>query len=337
MDSLSNILVNFLEEKARPHVQEKVTEELGETKVELKKDMPDTIMEYINGEDGFPMIGGIISNLGDDFMEKIRSVTDATIEIASEGMDLLLTNGVMNIAKDVITSKTDGEGASGFDFDFLSSGKEGMIMTTMAASAPVIKQVSDNMGRKISSHFPAQIGAAIQEVIDEHGGADGLMGKAAGFFAKFLVSDNDGPGEHTVAGGGNERDIEAAGHKGSIQQMIQKFLAPKVLLMIQPYLQRFESKMTGSLEGELRNKVFNVEYIKATALAAITGMSALGSQGGLGGILGAFLGGGKRDDDDDDDNRGGRKGGDDDDDGGKGDAIAAFTSLAGQFLKNREG
>jgi hypothetical protein len=149
MDSLTPILLNFLEEHARPHVQEKVTEELNETKVDLKKDLPDSIMDYIKGEDGFPMIANIVSNMGDDFMQKVRAVTDATIETASEGMDLLLTNGVMNISKDVITNKTDGEGSSGFNFDFLKSGKEGMIMTTMAASAPVIKQVSDNIGRKI--------------------------------------------------------------------------------------------------------------------------------------------------------------------------------------------
>ncbi|KAK3847663.1 MAG: hypothetical protein J3R72DRAFT_430531 [Linnemannia gamsii] len=340
MDALTPILINFLEEHARPHVQEKVTEELGETKVDLKKDLPDTVMDYLKGEDGIPMIGNFIANLGEDFMEKLRKITDATIETASEGMDLLLTNGVMNISKDVITSKTDGEGSSGFNFDFLKSGKEGMVMTTMAASAPVIKQVSDNMGRKISAHFPAQIGGTIQEMIDEHGGADGLVGKAAGFFAKFLISDDDGPGEHTVAGGGTDRDVEAAGgHTGKFQQMVQKFLAPKVLLMIQPYLQSFEEKMRTSLEGELRGKVFNIDYIKATAFTAITGMAALGSaSGGLGGILGSFLGGGRKDDDDDDDNNGGGGKGrrnDDDDDGGN-DTMSALTNLAGQFMKNRE-
>ncbi|KAF8949314.1 hypothetical protein BGZ47_006851 [Haplosporangium gracile] len=338
MDALTPILLNFLEEHARPHVQEKVTEELDETKVDLKKDLPDSIMEYIQGDQGIPMIANIISNLGDDFMEKIRAVTDATIETASEGMDLLLTNGVMNISKDVLTNETNGKGSSGFNFDFLKSGKEGMVMTTMAASAPVIKQVSDNMGRKISAHFPAQIGGTIQEMIDDHGGADGLFGKAAGFLANFLVSDKDGPGEHTVAGGGTDRDVEAVGgHTGKIQHMLQKFLAPKVLLMIQPYLQRFEAKMTKTLEGELREKVFNIEYIKTTALAAITGMGALGgAAGGFGGILGSLLGGGGRKDDDDDDDNGGGKGRRNDNDGG-GDAMSALTNLAEQFLKNREG
>ncbi|KAF9132865.1 hypothetical protein BGW39_011158 [Mortierella sp. 14UC] len=340
MDALTPILLNFLEEHARPHVQEKVTEELDETKVDLKKDLPDTLMDYIKGEEGFPMLANIISNMGDEFMEKVRAVTDATIETASEGMDLLLTNGVMNISKDVITSKTGGEGSSGFNFDFLKSGKEGMVMTTLAASAPVIKQVSDNMGRKISAHIPAQIGGTIQEMIDEHGGADGLLGKAAGFVAKFLIPDEDGPGEHTVAEGGTDRDIEAVGgHKGSIQQMLQKFLAPKVLLIIQPYLQRFEAKMTTSLEGELRDKVFNFEYIKATALSALTGMSALGgAAGGFGGLLGNFLGGGGKNDDDDDNNSGGGKSrrNDDDDDGGSNDAMSTLSNLAGQFLKSRE-
>ncbi|KAF9550837.1 hypothetical protein EC957_011384 [Mortierella hygrophila] len=332
MDALTPILLNFLEEHARPHVQEKVSEELDETKVDLKKDLPDTMMDFIKGEDGIPMIANIISNLGDDFMEKIRRVTDSTIETASEGMDLLLTNGVMNISKDVLTSNTDGKGASGFNFDFLKTGKEGMVMTTMAASAPVIKQVSDNMGRKISAHFPAQIGGTIQEMIDEHGGSDGLFGKAAGFLANFLISDKDGPGEHTVAGGGTDRDVEAAGgHTGKIQQMLQKFLAPKVLLMIQPYLQRFEAKMTRSLETELRGKVFNMEYIKSTALTAITGMG--GAAGGIGGILGSLLGGGKnRDDDDDNDGNGGNNGRRRDDD----DPMKALTNLAGQFLKSRE-
>ncbi|KAF9905106.1 hypothetical protein EC991_001992 [Linnemannia zychae] len=339
MDALTPILINFLDEHARPHVQEKVTEELDETKVDLKKDLPTTVMDYIKGEDGIPMIANILENLGDDFMEKIRAVTDATIETASEGMDLLLTNGVMNISKDVLTSKTDGSGSSGFNFDFLKSGKEGMVMTTLAASAPVIKQVSENMGRKISAHFPAQIGGTIQEIIDEHGGDDGLLGKAAGFVAKFLIPSEDGPGEHTVAGGGTDRDAEAmGGHTGRIQHMLQKFLAPKVLLMIQPYLQRFEAKMTTSLEGELRNKVFNLEYIKATALTALTGMSALGgAAGGFGGLLGNLLGGGrKNDDDDDDDNSGGGKGRRNDDDDGGNDAMSTLTNLAGQFLKSRE-
>lgn len=94
------------------------------------------------------------------------------------------------------------------------------------------------------------------------------------------------------------------------------------------------------MEGELRGKVFNIDYIKSTALAAITGMGALGgAAGGFGGILGSLLGGGggKNDDDDDDDNGGGKgRRNDDDDNGGGGDAMSVLTNLAGQFLKNRE-
>lgn len=87
------------------------------------------------------------------------------------------------------------------------------------------------------------------------------------------------------------------------------------------------------MEGELRGKVFNFDYIKATALSAITGMSALGGAGGgLGGILGSFLGGGNKRDDDDDDDNGGGKGRRNDDD----DPMSALTNLAGQFLKSRE-
>lgn len=58
------------------------------------------------------------------------------------------------------------------------------------------------------------------------------------------MGGDDGPGEVTVQGGGTDKDIEeTGGHKGKIQVMLQKILAPKVLLMIQPYLQRFEEKM----------------------------------------------------------------------------------------------
>jgi hypothetical protein len=151
MDQLTPLLINFLEEHARPHVKDKVTEELDETKVDLKKDLPHTIMEYIQGSESNAIVAQIVSAMGDDFINRIKYVTDATIETASEGMDLLLTNGVMNIAKKVLTRATSDEEESGggFDLDFLKSGKEGMVTTTMAASTPVIKQVSDNMGNKI--------------------------------------------------------------------------------------------------------------------------------------------------------------------------------------------
>lgn len=92
------------------------------------------------------------------------------------------------------------------------------------------------------------------------------------------------------------------------------------------------------MEGELRGKVFNIDYIKSTALAAITGMGALGgAAGGFGGILNSFLGGGGRSNDDDDDDNGDGKGRrNDDDDNGGGDAMSALSNLAGQYLKSRE-
>ncbi|KAI1319428.1 hypothetical protein EDD11_004005 [Mortierella claussenii] len=326
MEQLTPLLMSFLEEHARPHVQEKVTEELDETKVDLKRDMPDTIMEQIKGTEANPVVSQLVSAMGDKLIERIKYVTEVTIETASEGMDLLLTNGVMNIARGVLTKTTEEEGGSGFNFDFLSTGKEGMIMATMAASAPVIKQVSDNMGRKISAHFPAAIGGSIQEMIDEHGGASGPLGLAAGLIAKFI--GDDGPGEVTVADGGTTADIkEIGGHTGGIQRMLQKILAPKILLLIQPYLQKFEAKMTSSLEGELRGKVFSVDYIKTTVLSMLTG-SGEGGQSGLGGILGVFLGGhGNKSD-----NGGeGKSHG-----GGNSDLLETFGGLASQFLKNRE-
>jgi len=156
MDSLTPLLMNFLEEHARPHIQDKVSEELTETKGELKTEMPDMIKEHITGPESNPLVAQIVSSMGDDFMERVRQITEVTIETASEGMDLLLTNGVMNIAKGVLTKKNEEEGSGGFNMDFLKSGKEGMIETTMAASTPVIKQVSDRLFERpsITPHGP---------------------------------------------------------------------------------------------------------------------------------------------------------------------------------------
>ncbi|KAF9182677.1 hypothetical protein BGZ51_005743 [Haplosporangium sp. Z 767] len=324
MEGLTTMLVKYLEDFARPHVQEKVTEEIDETKVDLKRDLPETIMSYITGEEANQIVAQIVSNMGEDFIEKVRSVTNATVDMASEGMDLLLTNGVMNIAKGVITRDADEEGNGGFDLDFLKSGKEGMVATTMAASSPVIKQVRDNMGRKISSHFPAAIGGAIQEVIDEHGGDNGPLGFAAGLMAKFMGGDDDEPVAQAVGGGGDSRDISATGgHEGKIQRLLQKILAPKILLMIQPYLQKFEEKMTMSLEDELRNKVFSIDYIKQTVMSMLTGGDGNGGSGGsgFGNLLGAFMKG-KSDDN-------GGSGG-----GGQSDALGAIGNLASQFFKH---
>ncbi|KAF9114921.1 hypothetical protein BGX27_009468 [Mortierella sp. AM989] len=344
MDALAPILMKFLEEHARPHVQEKVTEELDETKVDLKRDLPGTIFDQIQSADSNPVVAQVAESMGDKLIDRIKSVTAVTVETASEGMDILLTNGVMNIARGILMKQTEEEGKGGFNMDFLNSGKEGMVQTAMAASAPVIKQVSGNIGNKISAHIPASIAGAIQEIIDEHGGASGALGLAAGLVAKFMGGDDDdGPGEETVAGGGTERDIEkVGGHTGAIQRLLQKILAPKILLWIQPYMQKFEEKMTSSLEGELRGKVFSVEYIKSTAFAMLTGgMGALGGEGGggIGGLIGSFFGGG--DDDDDDDNRKSSSGGGggnkkDDDDDGEVNPMDLVGNLASQFLKSRE-
>ncbi|KAG0029900.1 hypothetical protein BGZ82_007688 [Podila clonocystis] len=358
MEQLTPLLFNYLEENARPHVQERVGEEIDDTKVNLKRDLPGTIMDYIKGvgehaEQSNAFIAQIANHLGDDFIETVRSITETTVEIASEGMDLLLTNGVMNVAKGVIGKTTDEEGgnSSGFNFDFLQSGKEGMVSTTMVLSSPVIKQVSANITKKIAAHIPAKVGGSVQEWIDAHGGSGGLLGKAAGLFAGFLNDDDD---EKTVAQGGTERDIqETGGHAGKIQLAIQKYLGPKVLSMILPYMQRFEEKMHGSLEGELRGKVFSVDYIKSKVLGMLTG----GGDGAspFGALLGAFMGkagsGGGGDDDEDEGGSGGggmktllmgavmskvggAKGGDDEEDGAN--PLGAFAGIASQFMSQRE-
>ncbi|CAO3568256.1 unnamed protein product [Mortierella alpina] len=326
MEQLVPVLLKYMEENCRPLVREKVSEELDETKGDLKQDLPQTVMDYINGEDGVPMLATIAKTMGDDFLERLKSVTDATIEMASDGMDIFLTDGVMGIAKKVITKTTEEDdesgGSGGFNMDFLQSGKEGMVNSTMAASAPMIKQTSDNLGNKISAHIPAAIGGAFQEFIDEHGGDKGLLGKAAGFFGKFMVGE-DGPGEVTVQGGGTDRDVEeTGGHTGSIQALVQKFLAPKVLLMIQPYLQRFEEKMTRTLDSELRNKIFSIDYIKAKVISMFTGGDDDGEGGGgtMATVLGALMGGGG-------------KGGDGE---GGNDPMALLGGLASKFLKGRE-
>lgn len=250
MDALAPMLMTFLEQQARPAVQSKVTEQLDSTKGDLKSSLPNTIMSYLSGSDGNgggnAMISQLMSSLGPNFMSKVSSVTGSTVDTASEGMDTLLTNGVMNIAKTVLTSNAGGaqaEGAGGFNFDFLSAGKDGMVNQTMAASTPVIKQVSDNMSKKLSSSIPASIAGAIQQMMDKNGGAaGGALGMVAGLMSKFMTGD--GSGDHTVNGGGNEADIQATGGStGGIQQMLQNLLAPKILLLIQPYMQKFEAQM----------------------------------------------------------------------------------------------
>ncbi|KAF9583183.1 hypothetical protein BGW38_010079, partial [Lunasporangiospora selenospora] len=157
MEQLVPVLMKYVEDFARPHVQEKVTEEVEETRGELKQDLPQTILDYIKSADGLAEEGGVlaiiakvISNIDqNDFLEKLKRITNVTVDTAADGMDLLLTNGVMNVAKGVLTKATNEEGQDGFNLDFLKSGKEGMVSTTMVLSLPVIKQVRENMGRKI--------------------------------------------------------------------------------------------------------------------------------------------------------------------------------------------
>ncbi|KAF9174299.1 hypothetical protein BGX21_003573 [Mortierella sp. AD011] len=328
MDALTPILMNFLEEHARPHVKEKVSEELDETKVELKENLPDSVMEHLKSQDANPMISQVADSMGDKLMEHIRKIINLTVETASEGMDLLLTDGVMNIARGILTEDSDGKG---FSLDFLNKGKEGMVETTMVASKPVIKQVSTNIGHKVSTHVPSHIGRAVQEFIDEHGGPNGPMAMVAGLFAKFVGDDDDDEPKKETAG--DDRGIDEVDPNATpIQKLLHKMLAPKILDWIQPHMEKFEGKMTTSLEGELRGKVFSVEYIEKTALSMITGVSSgLSGEGGhgIGGLIGGLIQkklGGDSDDDDD-----GKKSG-----GKSDDPMALIGSLATQFLQNRE-
>ncbi|KAF9429987.1 hypothetical protein BGZ76_001005 [Entomortierella beljakovae] len=339
MDSLAPILMNFLEEHGRPPLQEKVTEEVDENKVDLKRELPGSIAEQLQGPDTNPIVSQVADGLGDKLVDHIKSITEAAVEVASEGMDLLLTDGIMNIARGILMKQTEEEGNRGFNMDFLNQGKEGMIQTTMVASGPVIKQVSGNIGHKISAHIPARLATYIQEYIDDHGGASGFVGTAAGLIAKFMGGsddeddDDDGPDEE------NQRAIEASGGKpGPIQRMLKKLLSPKILEWVKPYMEKFEKKLNTTLESELRGKIFSVDYIKQKAFAMLTGISSEGGGGGFGGLLSSFItgkiGGG---DDDDDDKPKKSSGGDDDDDNDKSDPMQMFGSLASQFLKNREG
>ncbi|KAF9438471.1 hypothetical protein BGZ76_007590 [Entomortierella beljakovae] len=338
MDKLVPLLMDVIEKHARPHVQEQVTEQLESTRGDLKQDLPTTITKYLSGDDGNggsnPLIAKIMSKLGPDFTRRLTSVTNTTVDTASEGMDILLTNGVINIAKKVLTKQVEGaEGDSrevgGFNFEAIKSGKEGMINNTMSASAPVIKQVSDNIGNKISSSFPAAIGGAIQEMIDENGGESGLMGMASGLMTKLMNHGSGQGGDVAVKGGGETSDIRATGgHTGSIQQLFQKLLAPKILLILQPYLQKFEAQMTGTLEKELRTKVFSSEYIKQTVMGLITGAGGKGGSGSsalIGGVLGALGGKSSKE------GKEGKEG------GSSAQAMEALGSLASSFLKKKGG
>ncbi|KAF9952066.1 hypothetical protein BGZ70_000748, partial [Mortierella alpina] len=73
MEQLVPLLMQYMEENCRPLVQEKVSEELDETKGDLKQDLPHTIMDYITGEEANPMVAKIVTAMGDDFLERIKS------------------------------------------------------------------------------------------------------------------------------------------------------------------------------------------------------------------------------------------------------------------------
>lgn len=262
MDKLAPLLMNFIDQAARPPVQAKVTEQLDSTKSDLKSSLPTTVMNYLTGADGNggsnALLSQLVSSLGPNFANKLSSVTNSTVDTASDGMDLLLTNGVLNIAKGVLTKSAGEEGqqGGGFNFDFLSQGKEGMVATTLAASAPVIKQVSENMGKKLSTHFPQEIGQALQKMVDQNGGAGGAMGMAAGLMSQFL----GGHGNNNNNSGSGDRAQGDGTGGGPIQQMLQSFLGPKILTLIQPYLQKFEAQMVRRRQGKKTNKGKSILY-----------------------------------------------------------------------------
>ncbi|KAF9146409.1 hypothetical protein BGX30_000755 [Mortierella sp. GBA39] len=291
MDKVTPLLMSFLDQKARPQIQGKVTEQLNTTKGDLKNDLPNTILNYLSGKDshdgagGNPMISQLVSALGPNLLKSVSSVTNSTVDTASEGMDTLLTNGIMNIAKSVLTQKaTNADGGpaetGGINFDFLKSGKEGMINTTMSASEPVIKQVSENMSAKLSSAIPGAIGNALQSMMSQHAGAGGAMGMAAGLMSSFMNHGNTTNPVNPANGA-----APVAGGNGPIQQLCQSMLGPKIATLLKPYLAKFETQMAQTLEKELREKVFSSEYIKSTVMGMLSG----GGQGGAGNVLGGVM------------------------------------------------
>jgi hypothetical protein len=141
------MLMEFLEEHGRPVVQEKVTEEVDETKVELKQDLPGQVQQYADSEEAHPMVKQANSVMGDKFSEHVQKLTTHTVDVASEGMDTILTGGVMNIAKDIVAKVTEGKSLA--ELDVMKHDKENMIKHTMAAALPIIKQVAKNLGSKI--------------------------------------------------------------------------------------------------------------------------------------------------------------------------------------------
>ncbi|KAG9071964.1 hypothetical protein KI688_006183 [Linnemannia hyalina] len=329
MNNVTPLLMSFLDQQARPHVQGKVTEQLNTTKGDLKNDLPNTILNYLSGKDshdgagGNPMISELVSTLGPNVLKSVSSVTNSTVDTASEGMDTLLTNGIMNIAKSVLAQRaTNADGGpaetGGINFDFLRSGREGMVNTTMSASEPVIKQVSENMSAKLSSAIPGAIGNALQSMMNQQaGGAGGAMGMTAGLMSSFMnhgnttTPANPADGAATVAGG-NE----------PIQQLCQSMLGPKIATLLKPYLANFETQMTQTLENELREKVFSSDYIKLTVMGMLTGSGKDGAGNVLGGVMNAMMG-----------NHSGANNANDGQQSGQPSTLNALGSLASSFMK----
>ncbi|KAK3815361.1 MAG: hypothetical protein J3Q66DRAFT_344462 [Benniella sp.] len=304
---LSPLLMQFLEEHGTPVVQEKVTEEVDETKVELKQDLPGQVQQYADSDDAHPMVKQANSVMGDKFSEHVKSLTTHTVDVASEGMDTILTGGVMNIAKDIVAKVTEGKSMA--ELEVMKHDKENMIKHTMAAAVPIIKQVAKNLGSKISEHLPASIGGRIQEWIDDHGGDHGVIGFAAGLMGKIMGGDDDDDddGDTPEVRAQKKAALEKAGVRtGKMQRIVTSILGPKIADYIIPHIQKFEEKMHNSLEGELRNKLFSIDYIKSKALSMIAASG--GILGTLAGALGGKIAGGG--DDDDDDKSGGGGGGD---------------------------
>ncbi|KAK3839084.1 MAG: hypothetical protein JOS17DRAFT_168486 [Linnemannia elongata] len=330
MDKVAPLLMSFLDQQARPQVQAKVTEQLNTTKGDLKNDLPNTILNYLSGKDAHdgagsnPMISQLVSALGPNLLKSVSSVTTSTVDTASEGMDTLLTNGIMNIAKSVLTQGATNAnggpaGTGGINFDFLKSGKEGMVNTTMAASEPVIKQVSENMSAKLSSAIPGAIGNALQSMMGQQaGGAGGAMGMAAGLMSSFMNHDNTTSPANPAGG-----SVPVAGGNGPIQQLCQSMLGPKIATLLKPFLAKFETQMAQTLERELREKVFSSDYIKSTVMGMLTG----GGQGGagnalLGGVMNAMMG-----------SHSGTNNPNGGQQSGQASAMNALGSLASSFLK----
>ncbi|KAF9134578.1 hypothetical protein BGW39_006518 [Mortierella sp. 14UC] len=196
----------------------------------------------------------------------------------------------LNTAKGAGNAEGDTLEAGGINFDFLKAGKEGMVNTTMNASEPVIKQVSENMSAKISSAIPGAIGNALQSMMGQQaGGTGGALGMATGLMLTFMNHGNaTAPAGTDVAPG-----VLAAAGSGPIQQLCQNMLGPKITMLLKPFLAKCKTQMAQTLERKLRNKIFSSDYIKSTVMGMLTGIGGAGGAGNaiLGGVMNAMMGG----------------------------------------------